>query len=165
MPDVYVGIGSNINREANIRSGIAALETCFGDLRISRVFESEAVGFQGDNFYNLVAVFQTAATVRTVFEQLRAIEHAHGRDRNEPRFASKTLDLDLLLYGDLVLRDNRPELPREEIVCNAFVLWPLSELAPTLRHPMLGVTYEELWANFEQGRQNLWPVTFEFGTK
>lgn len=162
MAHVYVSIGSNIGREQNIRSGVAELRACFGDLILSSVYESEAVGFAGDSFYNLVAGFDTSLTPQQVAEQLRTIEERHGRVRNGPRFSSRTLDIDLLLYDDLVLHEGKLDIPRDEITRNAFVLWPLAEIAPQLRHPELGSCYAALWASFDRTSQPLWPVSFSF---
>jgi 2-amino-4-hydroxy-6-hydroxymethyldihydropteridine diphosphokinase len=162
MARVYVSIGSNIEREANIRGGVADLQERFGELTLSSVYESEAVGFDGDNFYNLVAAFDTGLDVLEVAWALREIEDAHGRTREGPRFSSRTLDIDMLLYDELLLQQGKLELPREEITKNAFVLWPLAEIAPDLEHPVLHKTYTELWAAFDKERQPLWPVEFEF---
>ncbi len=160
MARVYVSIGSNIDREASIRGGVAALAARFGELTLSSVYESEAVGFAGENFLNLVAAFDTGQDVQTVTAALRDIEDNYGRDRSGPRFSSRTLDLDLLLYDDLVLA--QPQIPRHEILENAFVLWPLAEIAPDACHPQEGVTFGDLWARFDKSRQALWPVDFEF---
>ena len=163
MARVYVSIGSNIEREANIRGGVADLQERFGELTLSPVYESEAVGFDGDNFYNLVAAFDTGLDVLEVARVLREIEDAHGRTREGPRFSSRTLDIDMLLYDELLLQQGKLELPREEITKNAFVLWPLAEIAPELEHPVLHQTYAELWAAFDKEKQPLWPVEFELG--
>jgi 2-amino-4-hydroxy-6-hydroxymethyldihydropteridine diphosphokinase len=162
MARVYVSIGSNIGREQNIRSGVAELRAGFGELILSSVYESEAVGFAGDSFYNLVAGFDTALAPQQVAEQLRAIEERHGRVRNGPRFSSRTLDIDLLLYDDLVLHEGKLDIPRDEITRNAFVLWPLAEIAPQLKHPELGTSYAVLWESFDKASQPLWPVPFSF---
>ena len=159
MSRVYVSIGSNIDREASIRGGVAALRARFGPLLLSSVYESEAVGFDGDNFFNLVAGFDTGEPVEAVAAALRGIEESHGRNRSGPRFSSRTLDLDMLLYGDLVRAT--PQIPRFEILENAFVLWPLAEIAPDTRHPQEGVTFADLWACFDKRKQQLWPVPFD----
>ena len=93
---------------------------------------------------------------------LAEIEDAHGRDRSGPRFSSRTLDLDLLLYDDLVLDENGLKLPREEILKNAFVLWPLAEIAPGLVHPVAEKTYAELWADFDKSKETLLPIEYQF---
>ncbi len=145
MPRVYVSIGSNVNREINIGSGLRRLKDLYGDLLISPLYESEAVGFSGPSFYNLVTAFDTQDLLPAVCNALLRIEHDHGRQRMAERFGNRTLDLDLLLYGDLVQHE-RPRLPRPEIRQYAFVLRPLADIAPTARHPETGVSYEEMCA-------------------
>jgi 2-amino-4-hydroxy-6-hydroxymethyldihydropteridine diphosphokinase len=93
-----------------------------------------------------------------VAKRLRVIEDRHGRERQGPRFSSRTLDIDLLLYDDLVLNQPGLVLPRDEITRNAFVLCPLAEIAAGLTHPVLKRTYGELWEMFDKTRQTLWPI-------
>lgn len=141
----YVSIGSNIDRERNIRDALAALTRQFGALRVSPVYASAAVGFEGEAFYNLVVAFDTAQSIDTVQERLRAIETAQGRHRGEARFAPRTIDLDLLLYGDVVRAAPPPALPRADILEYSFVLQPLADLAPAEIHPVTGTSYAALW--------------------
>jgi len=162
MARVYVSIGSNIDRDENIRGGVRDLRAHFGELVLSRVYESASVGFDGDNFYNLVAAFATDEAVQAVAKILHDIENAHGRTREGPRFSSRTLDIDILLYDDLILQQGKLELPRDEITKNAFVLWPLAEIAPALEHPVLKKPYAELWAAFDKDKQPLWPIPFSW---
>ncbi|MBL0546244.1 2-amino-4-hydroxy-6-hydroxymethyldihydropteridine diphosphokinase [Aeromonas jandaei] len=161
MTTIYISIGSNIERERHIRAGLDALHAAFGELRVSRVFESEAVGFNGRPFYNLVAAAETDLPLVTVCQQLREMEFAHGREPDAKKFAPRTLDLDLLLYGDLVC-ETPLVLPRGEILTNAFVLWPLAELAPALRHPIDGRTMDELWQAYDKASQQLCPIPFHW---
>ncbi len=160
MTRIYVSLGTNIDREANLRAGIEELRRCFGELVLSSVYESEAVGFSGDPFYNMVAGFDSAEPVEVVARELHAIEDRHGRLRNGPRFSSRTLDIDLLLFGEQVIDEGKLHLPRDEITKHAFVLWPLAEIAPDERHPVLGVTFGELWQKFDRSKQSLWPIPF-----
>ena len=162
MSTIYISLGSNINREQNTRAGIVALKQAFGDLTLSSVYESEAVGFEGDAFYNMVIACEVSVSVFEANQILRDIEDAHGRDRSGPRFSSRTLDLDLLLYDDLILDENGLSLPRGEILQNAFVLWPLAEIASTLKHPEAKLGYAELWADFDKNKENIKPVEFSF---
>ncbi len=162
MATIYISLGSNINREENTRAGIKALEQAFGKLTLSAVYESEAVGFEGDAFYNMVIACEVNTPVFETNQILRDIEDANGRDRSGPKFSSRTLDLDLLLYDDLKLDENGLKLPRGEILKNAFVLWPLAEIAPELKHPETGTSYAELWSDFDKTKENLKPINFSF---
>ena len=161
MTRIYISLGSNIEREHHIRAGLDALHAEFDELTVSRVFESEAVGFAGRPFYNLVVGADTDLPLATLCQRLRAMEFAHGREPDAKKFAPRTLDLDLLLYGDLVC-DIPVALPRGEILTNAFVLWPLAELAPSLRHPVDGRTLDELWQGYDKASQRLSPIPFHW---
>ncbi len=145
MTWVYVSIGSNIERETYIALGLNSLEQAFGSLTVSSFYESEPVGFNGDAFYNLVVGFDTSLDVDAVAKKLREIEIAHGRAPDSKKFSSRRLDLDLILFGDLIRDDGSIQLPRPDIERYAFVLEPLAEIAPTLKHPILNITYAELW--------------------
>lgn len=159
MIQVYVGVGSNIEPERHIRSGIYALQRQFGPLTLSTIYANAAIGFTGADFLNGVVGFNTDLTVYAVARCLRAMEAAH-RHRDDPlKFGSRALDLDLLLYGDQVLDEEDLRLPRDEITRYAFVLKPLAEIAGDQRHPVLGATFAELWAAFAQDRETLTPVT------
>jgi 2-amino-4-hydroxy-6-hydroxymethyldihydropteridine diphosphokinase len=160
MATIYISLGSNINREQNTRAGVAALQQAFGELNLSSVYESEAVGFDGNAFYNMVIACEVDTPVHETNQILRDIEDANGRDRSGPKFSSRTLDLDLLLYDDLILDEKGLKLPRGEILKNAFVLWPLAEIAPQLKHPETKTRYAELWAAFDKNRENLQPIEF-----
>ena len=162
MPRIYISLGSNIDREENTRAGVNDLRDSFGELELSSVYESEAVGFEGDAFYNMVIACDVSGDVHSTNQALREIEDAHGRDRSGPKFSSRTLDLDLLLYDDQVFNENGLKLPREEILHNAFVLWPLAEIAPQLKHPENGRSYAELWEAFDKQKENLKPIEFQF---
>ena len=163
MTRVFISVGSNIDKDGHIRAGLQALDKHYGPLQCSRVYESAAVGFDGDNFYNLVVAFDSGEPIETIDEQLHAIEQQCGRKRSDQRFMARTLDLDLLLYGDLIRHDNDFDVPREEITRYAFVLLPLSEIAPTLIHPVLKQDYKTLWGVAELGDHELWPVDFTTG--
>ncbi|MBI3771884.1 MAG: 2-amino-4-hydroxy-6-hydroxymethyldihydropteridine diphosphokinase [Gammaproteobacteria bacterium] len=162
MAHIYISIGSNIDPARHVRAAVAALREQFTDVTLSSVYESKAVGFDGDNFYNLVTAAKTGQAVHEVARILRQIEDRFGHDRRGPRFSSRTVDLDLLLYDDRVLNEVGLVLPREEIVKNAFVLQPLAEIAPQVVHPLLKKNYAELWCEFDKSKQSLWPVELEF---
>ncbi|MBE0437840.1 MAG: 2-amino-4-hydroxy-6-hydroxymethyldihydropteridine diphosphokinase [Methylomicrobium sp.] len=150
MARCYISIGSNIDREYNIPSSLRALDHHFGQLIISSLYESEAVGFNGDNFYNLVVGFDTDLDVKSVAKILKQIELEHGRVRDSKKFSARTLDLDLLLYDDLIIEDGQLQIPRKEIEQYAFVLEPLAEIAPDSKHPISRLSYKELWQNLDK---------------
>ncbi|MBC3764839.1 2-amino-4-hydroxy-6-hydroxymethyldihydropteridine diphosphokinase [Neptunicella marina] len=160
MSQIFISVGSNVEREKHINAGVAALHQHFSDIRLSTVYESEAVGFEGSHFYNLVVAANTQKDIAEVVALLKAIEDDNGRIRGDKKFAPRTLDLDLLLYDDAVCQ-SPVELPREEIKHNAFVLLPLSELAADLYHPETKQTYVKMWDELNS-QQKLWPVNFEW---
>ena len=150
MPKGYISIGSNIDKDKNILASLHALEHHFGKLTFSSIYESEPVGFTGDTFYNLIVGFNSELGVKEVAKQLRQIELDNGRTRDSQKFSARTLDLDLILYDDLILNDGRLQIPRDEIERYAFVLEPLAEIAPDLKHPINHLSYAELWEKFDK---------------
>ena len=162
MAHIFIGIGSSIDRESHIQQGVLLLHKHFGEVKLSNVFESEAVGFKGGNFYNLVAEFKSELPVGQVIAKLKIIEVQLGRPKNTIKFAPRTLDLDILRYDQLV--DQKINIPRSEITENAFVLQPLAELAPQLLHPVLNESYQNLWQQYPANKQNLWKIEMFFET-
>lgn len=162
MAQVYISIGSNIDAERKIREAVSALQQYFGNVELSSVYESEAVGFDGDNFLNLVAGVSTDQDIERVNGILHKIEDEYGRTREGPRFSSRTIDLDLLLYDDVIYHQNGIQIPRDEILKNAFVLQPLAELAPGTIHPEQNKTMQALWDVFDKSAQQLWAIDFDW---
>lgn len=142
---VSVSLGSNIEPDKHIRQAIEALQAHYGGLTISPVYQTAAVGFDGEDFLNLVVSFSTNEDVHDVVRQLKSIEDSHGRQRDQPKFSSRTIDLDLLTYADLVIDEPGLQIPRGEILQNAFVLKPLSDILGDQQHPRENKTYRELW--------------------
>lgn len=161
MATIYISLGSNIDRKYHVQQGLNGLAKAFNvpfeQLILSSLFESEAVGFSGNPFYNMVIGINTQCSVEDVAIKLRTIEIDNGRTIDVKKFSPRTLDLDLLLYDDLII-DKPAQLPRDEISKNAFVLWPLSEIAPDLIHPVLQVDYQTLWKNYNKISQQLTKV-------
>lgn len=150
MTQVFIGVGSNVDRERNLPKGVHALRAAFGGIRCSTVWDNPAVGFDGDPFLNLVVAFDTPHSASDVAAQLDRIEKTFGRTRSgERKLLARALDLDLLLFGDAVIDADGVRVPRAEILEYAFVLAPLAELAPDAVHPTVGKTYRELWGKFE----------------
>jgi 2-amino-4-hydroxy-6-hydroxymethyldihydropteridine diphosphokinase len=160
MTQVYLGIGSNIDRQNSIRNGLVALKSLYGELQISPVYESEAYGFEGDDFYNLVVGFETEIDIDRIEAQLKEIEQQSGRKRSDQSYCPRTLDIDLLLYGDLIC--DKHELPRVDITEYTFVLKPLCDLAPNLIHPVEKKTIKELWNSFDDPQQKINEISEKF---
>lgn len=165
MATVYLSLGSNIDREFYISACLDALSQQFGELVISSIYESEAVGFDGDAFYNLVVGISTDLPVDELYHKLREIEHLNHRRRDQEKFSSRTLDIDILTYDQYHGDFAGGSLPRDEITKNAFVLWPLAEVAPNLMHPPTGKNCEQLWAEYDTAKQSLWRVSFQWQGK
>ncbi len=148
MTEVHVGAGSNIDAATNLRWAVHALGLHFGALTCSSVYESPAFGFEGPDFLNLVVRFRSDSGVDAVEAVLSELENGRGRDSGE-RSGSRTLDLDLLLFGARV--DARRRLPRADILRYPFVLAPLAEIAPALPHPLTGQRMDQAWAAMAAG--------------
>lgn len=164
MQTAYLGLGSNRRRTHHIGAGIRALHARFASaehpIRVARVFESAAIGFDGHDFYNTVVAIETDVSVADLVAACKTIEREHGHPSSAPKYSPRTLDIDVLLYADLVC-EQPIVLPRTEVLENAFVLWPLAELAPTFVHPVQGQTFAQLWQNY-RGEQRLKPLEFAF---
>jgi|TARA_Y100001001_G_scaffold10748_1_gene9895 2-amino-4-hydroxy-6-hydroxymethyldihydropteridine diphosphokinase len=155
---VYLGVGTNTEREYHLQRGLDALAELCGELQLSPVFESDAVGVLGKRFYNMVVAVETRLALADLNAALKAIEAACGR-RESPQPGRITLDIDVLCYGDLIGVHDGITLPRPEVTRNAFVLWPLALVAPHSNLPGSGQTFGQLWEGW-QGNQALWPVAF-----
>ena len=162
MTELALSIGSNINAAQNIRAALEALRLEFGNTVCSTVFESEAVGFEGDNFLNLVVIIDTEKKLADIALALKQLEDSLGRDRSQVKFSGRPIDIDILIYGDEAGTKQGIQLPRPEITQNAFVLQPLAELMPDQTHSLSGVSYAQLWNDYDKSRQKLWPIDFKW---
>ncbi|MEE8342338.1 MAG: 2-amino-4-hydroxy-6-hydroxymethyldihydropteridine diphosphokinase [Gammaproteobacteria bacterium] len=160
MARVYVSVGSNIDRENNLSNAVRSLTELFGEPQMSTVYESKAVGFEGKNFFNQVVSFDTDDSPEAVASALREIEVQLGRARDGKKYSSRTVDLDLLLYDDLITESDTVSIPRAEITGHAYVLKPLAEIAGERCHPITGERFRDLWEAFDKSKQKIWPVTF-----
>lgn len=161
MPQVFASIGSNIEPAHYVRFAMRALRERFGELDVSPVYRTAAMGFEGEDFLNLVVGFRTNEPVETVDAALDAIESAAGRNRDAPRFAPRTLDIDLLFYGDAVIDRDGFHVPRREISRYAFMLLPLADIAADFRHPRTGQRIDELLQAQDFTGQRCDPVAFD----
>ena len=155
MPAVYVGAGSNVAPEPNMARAVEELRSAFPGARFSPWYRNRAAGFAGEDFINLVTGFDTALPPHAVLAKLHAIETLCGRLRDAPRWAPRSMDLDVLLYGDLVCEEAGLRLPRPDLLKRAYMLGPLAALAPEVVHPTAGVTVGELWRRFDQSSHPL----------
>lgn len=155
MPEVFVAAGSNVAPETHLRRAVAEIARAFPGARFSSWYRNRAVGFEGDDFINLVAGFGTVQPVHAVLDQLHAIEALCGRERGAPRWAPRSMDLDVLLYGDLVCSEPGLTLPRPDLLKRAYMLGPLAELAPEVLHPGVKLSIGELWQRFDRSAHPL----------
>lgn len=162
MPVVFLGLGSNIEPEKNLRLAIDELQDRFGSVVTSPVYRSAAVGFDGPEFLNLVVQVNVDVAAAAIHTQLEDIHALAGRARGCEKYLSRRLDIDLLLYGEECINEPPVRVPRKDILEYAFVLRPLSDLAPQWRHPVTGRTFAEHWQAFDQHSQplTLWDGRF-----
>ena len=154
MPTVYIGIGSNLNRETNVSNALVALKELFGTLRISSIYESEPIGFSGQPFYNLVVSFDTSHQLDSLYNKLKQIEKNQNRQKGNNLVS---IDLDILLFGNVI--DSKIKLPRPDVLECAFVLRPLSEISANLKHPVLNKCFKDLWDDFPKDEHPLKEIT------
>jgi 2-amino-4-hydroxy-6-hydroxymethyldihydropteridine diphosphokinase len=147
MPVVYLGLGSNLQPEANLRLGVRELDRRFDLQKVSSVYRNKPVGFDGDDFLNAVAVVNTPLPAAHVCRELEEIHDLSGRRRGSDAFVSRTLDIDLLFYGTEILEKHR--VPRADVIEYSFVLGPMAEIAPDFVHPVTGKSMAQHWAEFD----------------
>ena len=149
MPRVYLGLGSNVEPKKNLQLGIRELQERYGELELSAVYQNAAVGFDGADFLNMVVGLRSDDAPSDIQRETELIHELAGRDRAADRFSSRPLDIDLLLYDDLIIDEPRLKIPRCDVLDFSFVLRPLAELAPGLIHPKTGKTMQEHWQAFD----------------
>lgn len=149
MSLVYLGLGSNILPEENLSLGVRELRRTYGELDVSSVYRSAAAGFEGDDFLNLVVGFRSDDTPQDICREIERLHNLAGRVRSDQKWASRPLDVDLLLYNELIVDERPVRVPRGDILQYSFVLRPLAELAPDLVHPETGKTMLTHWQEFD----------------
>jgi 2-amino-4-hydroxy-6-hydroxymethyldihydropteridine diphosphokinase len=162
VTQVLVAAGSNVEPLANLRRALDALARHYPTVRRSTAYRNRAVGFEGEDFINLVVGFETDDDVHAVIEHLHEAETLCGRARHAPKWAPRSMDLDILLFGDRVCDEPGLVLPRPDLVRRAYMLGPAAEIAPDTLHPTLRVTLAELWRNFAQGEHPMAAVELEW---
>jgi 2-amino-4-hydroxy-6-hydroxymethyldihydropteridine diphosphokinase len=166
VTDVYVAAGSNIDPLPHLRQALEAMQDIFGPLRISPAYRNKAVGFSGADFVNLVVGFGTAAPVGQVREQLQRIESLCGRAPHAPKWAARSIDLDILLYGDLICDESGLLIPRPDLLRRPYMLKPMADIGPDVEHPLEKKSLRQLWKEFdgeghemtEMGQPADWPT-------
>jgi 2-amino-4-hydroxy-6-hydroxymethyldihydropteridine diphosphokinase len=148
MARVYLSLGSNVQPQRYLRAAIHELRQRFGALTVSPAYRSKAVGFDGAPFVNLAVGLDTDLSPTDLNDWLHALEDRHGRRRDVPRYADRTLDVDIVFYDDLILDGpGHLQIPRNELQF-AFVLQPITDIAPDFRHPVTGESMAALWQKF-----------------
>lgn len=149
MASVYLGIGSNIQPEKNLSLGVRELRKHYGELDVSSVYRSKAFGFEGNDFLNLVVRFESEESPGEICNEIDRLHNLSGRERGSEKWESRPLDIDLLLYNDLIMDERPVRVPRSDILEYSFVLRPLAELAPECVHPVTGKTMLTHWQEFD----------------
>ncbi len=158
MPQVFVAAGSNIDAANKLAQALRELRATFGELRCSAAWCNKAVGFEGPDFINLVVAFASVLPIAEVLGELHRIEALCGRPRQAPKWEPRAMDLDLLLYGETVGDFAGVILPRPDLIRRPYMLGPMTEIAGELRHPTLGLTFRELWQQFDRAAHPMQPV-------
>jgi 2-amino-4-hydroxy-6-hydroxymethyldihydropteridine diphosphokinase len=158
MARVFIAAGSNIEPELHLQIASSELRRVFPGIRFSPWYRNRAAGFEGDDFVNFVVELATELPVHALIARLHEIEELCGRPRNAPRWAPRSMDLDVLLYDDLVCDEPQVKLPRPDLLKRAYMLGPLADLAPEVVHPTAKVTIGELWERFDRTAHPLVPL-------
>ena len=146
---VFLSLGSNVQAEQNLPLAIRELRARYGKITLSPVYQNAAVGFEGDDFLNLVVAFESNDTAQSICEAIELIHKLAGRQRGSDKWEARPLDIDLLLYNDDVIDEPPVRVPRRDVLEYAFVLRPLAEIAPDLLHPVTGRSMQDHWNDFD----------------
>jgi 2-amino-4-hydroxy-6-hydroxymethyldihydropteridine diphosphokinase len=161
ITQVYVAAGSNVQPEQNLARACHEVQATWPNVRFSRAYANQAVGFDGPEFINMVLAFTTDQSIEAVISRLRAVETLCGRPPNAPKWASRAMDLDILLFGSRVEKTADYTLPRPDLMKRPYMLGPMAELAPQVLHPTAGRTMGELWQQFDRQAHEMRPVSLD----
>lgn len=164
MTDVYVAAGSNVDPEKYLSAALRGMAATFGPLTSSPAYRNRAVGFEGADFINLVVGFRTGLLVHEVRQRLQEIEAACDRLPGAPKWAPRTMDLDILLFGELVSDEPGLVIPRPDLIKRPYMLKPMADIAPDVRHPTLSKTMRELWQAFDRDAHIMVEVALDGAT-
>jgi len=159
--EVFLSLGSNIDPEENLKYACGELKKSFGNIQISSVYRNKPIGFEGNDFLNMVVKVKSTFNPNEMLGFIRGLEAATGRDIGIGAFDSRTLDIDMLLFGSLVHLEKPFKIPRNDIELYSFVLCPLAEIEPDGIHPITGKTFKDLWESFDQAEHPLSKASFE----
>ena len=161
MTDVYVAAGSNVEPEKNLARACREIAQTWPDAIFSQAYRNKAVGFDGPDFINMVLGFRSGDPIEKVLVRLRDIEVLCGRPRNSPKWASRAMDLDVLLFGARVEKTDDYTLPRPDLLKRPYMLGPMAEIAPSVVHPTAHKTIAQLWREFDRDSHTMIPVSIE----
>ena len=159
--EVFLSLGSNIDPEQNLKYACRELKKAFGNIQISSVYRNKPIGFEGNDFLNMVVKVKSTFNPNEMLDFIRGLEAATGRDIGIGAFDSRTLDIDMLLFGSLVHPEKPFKIPRNDIELYSFVLCPLAEINPDGIHPVTGKAFKDLWENFDQEEHSLNKVSID----
>ena len=159
--EVFLSLGSNIDPEENLKYACRELKKAFGNIQISSVYKNKPIGFEGNDFLNMVVKVKSTFNPNEMLDFIRGLEAATGRDIGIGAFDSRTLDIDMLLFGSLVHPEKPFKIPRNDIELYSFVLCPLAEIEPDGIHPITGKTFKDLWESFDQAEHPLSKASLE----
>ena len=159
--EVFLSLGSNIDPKENLKYACRELEKAFGNIQISSVYRNKPIGFKGNDFLNMVVKVKSMFNPNEMLDFIQSLEAATGRDIATGTLDSRTLDIDMVLYGDLVHPEKPFKIPRNDIELYSFVLCPLAEIDPDGIHPVTGKTFKDLWEGFDQAEHPLNKVSVD----
>ena len=159
--EVFLSLGSNIDPEENLQYACGELKKTFGNIQISSVYRNKPIGFKGNDFLNMVVKVKSTFNPNQMLDFLGSLESATGRDIGTDAFDSRALDIDMILYNNLVHPERPFRIPRQDIELYSFVLCPLAEIDPDGIHPVTGKTFKDLWEGFDQEKHPLKKISLD----
>jgi len=144
MNEITISLGSNVNSSDNLKRAGDLIKNRFNLLKSSKIYSSKSKGFVGEDFLNQVILCDTELTFENVIKLLKGIEVSMGRKKEKIKFSDRLIDLDLLTFGEKIIKKNNQEVPHKDIEKYSFVLVPLAEICPRKIHPLNGLTFKEM---------------------